>query len=501
MQQLLQNRAKQSADLEALVGGEKRYSFKEYNERVNQLAHYLLEIGVQKGDRIGILCNNNHQFPTIMMASLKIGAVCIPLNHQLTSYELEGILQEAKVKVLFYSAEYKERFINSKAVANIQTIQTVIETGEKMGVASSFEVRLQRQKKTEPDVTIHEDDDAIFLFTSGTTGNAKACVIGHKSLSNYFHEVVGRKTIAPGQRFLSVHPLFHMSGVLSILNCIYHGITMIFLTEADPSLILDTIEKEKITTMLAFPAVYSYMLNEIENTKRDISSLKVAQSGGTKVSEILIRRYAEKGIKIVQGYGSTEGWIVSSWNPEMGIETMSSVGKPIPNVEVKIVHPETGAKLGSNEVGEILIRSPYMFKGYWNNESATKKVMKDGWFHMGDAGMLDEDGFLYIMGRYKDVIVYGGDNVYPDQVEEVIHEISGVLEVAVVGIPDDFWGEIPKAYIVKDTKISLTEEDIIYHCKKKLASYKIPEVKFVEYLPKNSLGKVLKRELRSAVFA
>ncbi|TKH12499.1 acyl--CoA ligase [Bacillus wiedmannii] len=494
MQKLLQKRAMQSPNLEALVGGEKKYSFQQYNERVNQLAHYLLQSGVQKGDRIGILCKNNHPFPSVMMASLKIGAVCIPLNHQLTAFELETIVKEAKLKVLVIDEEFKEILLKIDAVKEIPYVIKTTEEG-----FGSFELTLQEQPMTEPNVEVHEEDDAIYLFTSGTTGQAKACVIGHKNLHHYFAEIAGQREFPAGERFLSVHPLFHMSGVLSILNCIYHGVTMIFLADSNPALIWDKIEEEKITTMLAFPAVYSYMLEELNKKERNISTFKVAQSGGTKVPETLIQKYMEKGIYMVQGYGSTEGWVVTSWHPMMGKEKMSSVGKTLKHVELKIVHPETGDELTTNEVGEIHVRSPYMFKGYWNNEEATKKVVKDNWFNMGDAGMIDDDGFLHIMGRYKDVIIRGGDNVYPDQVEDVIHEIHGVLEVAVVGVPDDFWGEIPRAYIVKDSETAVTEESIIQYCKEKLASYKIPEVVFVEELPKNALGKVLKRELREGV--
>ncbi|WP_242246072.1 class I adenylate-forming enzyme family protein [Bacillus cereus group sp. BfR-BA-01523] len=491
MRQLLQKRAMQSPNLEALIGGEKRYSFQQYNERVNQLAHYLLHTGVKRGDRIGILCKNNHPFPSVMMASLKIGAVFIPLNHQLTAYELESIVKEAGLKVLVIDDEFSEVVLK---INGVKEIPYVIETTkEGFGL---FELKLKEQPITEPNVEVHEDDDAIYLFTSGTTGQAKACVIGHKNLHHYFTEIAGQREIPAGERFLSVHPLFHMSGVLSILNCIYHGVTMVFLADSNPTLIWDKIEEEKITTMLAFPAVYSYMLDELDNKERNISAFKVAQSGGTKVPETLIQKYMEKGIYMVQGYGSTEGWVVTSWHPNMGKEKMSSVGKTLKHVELKIVHPETGDELTTNEVGEIHVKSPYMFKGYWNNEEATKKVVKDNWFNMGDAGMIDDDGFLHIMGRYKDVIVRGGDNVYPDQVEDVIHEINGVLEVAVVGIPNDFWGEVPTAYIVKDIQTSLTEEEIIQHCKEKLASYKIPEVVFMDELPKNALGKVLKRELR-----
>ncbi|WP_142344353.1 class I adenylate-forming enzyme family protein [Bacillus cereus] len=496
MQKLLQKRAMQSPNLEALIGGEKRYSFQQYNERVNQLAHYLLHTGVKRGDRIGILCKNNHPFPSVMMASLKIGAVFIPLNHQLTAYELESIVKEARLKVLVIDDEFSEGVLKIDAV---KEIPYVIET-TKEGFGS-FELKLKEQPIIEPNVEVHEDDDdAIYLFTSGTTGQAKACVIGHKNLHHYFAEIAGQREFPAGERFLSVHPLFHMSGVLSILNCIYHGVTMVFLADSNPTLIWDKIEEEKITTMLAFPAVYSYMLDELDKKERNISAFKVAQSGGTKVPETLIQKYMEKGIYMVQGYGSTEGWVVTSWHPNMGKEKMSSVGKTLKHVELKIVHPETGDELTTNEVGEIHVKSPYMFKGYWNNEEATKKVVKDNWFNMGDAGMIDDDGFLYIMGRYKDVIVRGGDNVYPDQVEDVIHEINGVLEVAVVGILNDFWGEVPTAYIVKDIQTSLTEEEIIQHCIEKLASYKIPEVVFMDELPKNALGKVLKRELRDVFF-
>ncbi|MBK5428969.1 MULTISPECIES: class I adenylate-forming enzyme family protein [Bacillus] len=491
MRQLLQKRAMQSPNLEALICGEKRYSFQQYNERVNQLAHYLLHTGMERGDRIGILCKNNHPFPSVMMASLKIGAVFIPLNHQLTAYELESIVKEARLKVLVIDDEFSEVVLK---INGVKEIPYVIET-TKEGFGS-FELKLKEQPITEPNVEVHEDDDAIYLFTSGTTGQAKACVIGHKNLHHYFTEIAGQREIPAGERFLSVHPLFHMSGVLSILNCIYHGVTMVFLADSNPTLIWDKIEEEKITTMLAFPAVYSYMLDELDKKERNISAFKVAQSGGTKVPETLIQKYMEKGIYMVQGYGSTEGWVVTSWHPNMGKEKMSSVGKTLKHVELKIVHPETGDELTTNKVGEIHVKSPYMFKGYWNNEEATKKVVKDNWFNMGDAGMIDDDGFLHIMGRYKDVIVRGGDNVYPDQVEDVIHEINGVLEVAVVGIPNDFWGEVPTAYIVKDIQTSLTEEEIIQHCKEKLASYKIPEVVFMDELPKNALGKVLKRELR-----
>ncbi|BBP86847.1 hypothetical protein BsIDN1_04650 [Bacillus safensis] len=201
--------------------------------------------------------------------------------------------------------------------------------------------------------------------------------------------------------------------------------------------------------MMAFPSAYTYMLEEMKRGSYDLSSFEIAISGGTKVPVRLIKDYKEAGIQMMHGYGSTEAWVVSAWHPAMGEDKMGSAGKVDPDVEVKIVHPETDETLPAGEIGEVVMRSPFYFLGYYHQPDATAKVLKDGWFHMGDAGYLDKDGFLFITGRYKDVILYGGDNIYPDQVEEVIEQIPGVIESAVIGVPDELYGEVPSAYIVK----------------------------------------------------
>jgi long-chain acyl-CoA synthetase len=356
----------------------------------------------------------------------------------------------------------------------------------------------------QPNVPICGEDTAMILFTSGTTGNPKGCVITHGSLYTYVTEVGDRNEHLPNVRFLASHPLYHMSSIIHILKSIHDGMTMVFLSDPTPTDIWETIEKERITMMLAFPSVYTYMLEELKERMEqgsDISSFKVALTGGTKVPVSLIQRYKEYGIYMVQGYGSTESWTVSAWKPQMGFKKAESVGQPLKNVAVKVIDPDTGEALPAGQIGEIIVQSPYVFQGYWNNPEATQKVYKNGWFHMGDAGMFDKDGFLYIMGRYKDVIVYGGDNIYPDQVEEVIQQMDGVLEVAVIGVPDEIFGEVPRAYVVKERDCSLTEEDIVKYCKERIASYKVPEVVFADHLPKNTLGKVLKRQLKRDAIA
>ncbi|MBM7646192.1 long-chain acyl-CoA synthetase [Scopulibacillus daqui] len=493
IQAFLKDRADQTPQIEGLVGGSERLSFKEYNEKVNQLAHYLLKQNVQRGDRIAIVCKNNYPFPIIMMAAIKIGAIAVPLNRQMTAYEMEGVIKKCQPKVLFYDEEYME---NLSSVNEKQMIPSMILTGIGMETVPAFNDLLAGQPTDEPTVSIDSEDPAIILFTSGTTGNSKGCVITHQNLYAWFTETGSLRDTKPGMRYLGVHPFYHMSSCLNILNGVYYGITVVCLSDADPEAIWDMIDKEKINTMMGFPSTYTYMLEELKKQNRTFESFKTASCGGTKVPASLIRDYAKYGISLTQGYGSTEAWAVSVWHPDMGYDKIDSVGKPIQNVEVKIVDPESHQELPAGEVGEIIVKSPYVFKGYWKDPEATKEVLQNGWFYMGDAGKFDEDGFLYIMDRYKDVIVYGGENIFSGEVEKVIHDIDGVLEAAVVGIPDDFWGEVPRAYIVKESGSPLTEEDILNYCKERLSEYKIPEVEFVDRLPKNSLGKILKRELK-----
>ncbi|RAP30970.1 Long-chain-fatty-acid--CoA ligase [Brevibacillus laterosporus] len=491
LQEILKLRAELTPNLEALVSGPIRYSFQIYYERVNQLAHYLLELGLKKGDRVAILCKNNHPYPTIMMAALKIGAIVVPLNFHYSFYELEGIVKSSQPKILFYDQEFGE------VLPDMQLIPFFILVGAGIDTSTTFdEIFTGRYPATEPSVTVSESDTAFYMFTSGTTGNPKACELIHRAFSQSLKEVFSYSTSYKNERFLAVHHLYHLSSVYNMLYSIVSGTTMVFLSDLNPAKIWNMIDKEKITMMFAFPYVYTYMLQEFKRSQRKKTSLKIASTGGTKVPSILINHYNELGISMTAGYGCTEGLGISHYSPEMGLEKAESAGMIIPNVECKIVHPQTGEELSVGEIGEIAIKSPYVFKGYWKNPEATKKVLREGWLHTGDSGKLDEDGFLYILGRYKDVIVSGGRNVYPDQVEEVILQIPQVLEAAVIAVPDEVLGEIPRAYLVKEAGSILLEDKIHEYCKQRLASYKIPQIRFTNALPKNSLGKVLKKFLK-----
>lgn len=493
LQQLINHHMETSDGLEALSGGDRTFTFKAYHQRVNQLAHYLLEEGVQKGDHIAVLCKNNHHFPVILLASLKIGATVVPLSWQLTSYELKGIVNNCRPKVMFYDLEFAD--ILTPLREQLQFC-LMIEAGAGMNTTEQFESLFKNRPLGVEADQVTEHDLALMLFTSGTTGNPKGCMVNHGSLAAYLTEVNVKSKQLKGMRFLASHPLYHMSSLNHVFQAAFEGIGLHFLWDPEPFEILQEIEKKRIHMMMAFPSVYTYMLEEMKRHSFDLSSVKMLVSGGTKVPARLIKEYNDMGILMVQGYGSTEAWTVSVWRPDMGWDKVNSAGKPIPQVSIKIEDPDTHEELPRGEVGEVVVKSPYVFEGYYQNPSATQKVLKDGWFYMGDSGKLDEDGFLYITGRYKDVIVYGGDNIYPDQVEEIIDQVPGVVESAVIGVPDEMYGEVPRAYVVKNESSGLKQEDIIAYCKERLSDYKIPEIVFTDSLPKNRLGKIVKKDLR-----
>ncbi|MEC0496860.1 class I adenylate-forming enzyme family protein [Bacillus glycinifermentans] len=493
LQQLINHHMENSDELAALSGGSRTFTFKEYCERVNQLSHYLLEAGVQKGDHVAILCKNNHHFPVILLASLKIGATAVPLSWQLTSYELEGILNKSQPKAVFYDREFADVLLPLRRQLERCIL---IEAGAGMDTTEQFESLIKDRPSEVETEQVTEHDLALMLFTSGTTGNPKGCMVNHGSLTAYLTEVNVKGKRLKGTRFLASHPLYHMSSLNHVFQGAFEGVGLYFLSDPEPAEILQEIEAKGIHMMMAFPSVYTYMLEEMKKREYNLSSILSLISGGTKVPVRLIKEYHERGIQMVQGYGSTEAWTISVWRPDMGWDKANSAGKPIPHVSVKIVHPETREELPTGEVGEVAVKSPYVFEGYYQNPQATQKVLKDGWFYMGDSGRLDENGFLYITGRYKDVIVYGGDNIYPDQVEEVIEQVPGVVETAVIGVPDEMYGEVPRAYVVKNESSPLSERDIVEFCKGRLAEYKIPDIVFAESLPKNRLGKIVKKDLR-----
>ncbi|TCS93640.1 long-chain-fatty-acid--CoA ligase [Hazenella coriacea] len=492
---LLKHRAHFSPNLEALVSGNKRYTYEEYLKRVNQLAHYLLEQNVQKGDRVALLCKNNHHFPTILMAILHIGAVAVPISWKLSADEMKFITNNCQPKILFYDEEFAPLL---SSVKDSSILPTLVLAGDDTDTTSSFEELLAgRMTKNPYHISIEKEDPAVIIYTSGTTGMPKGVVITHENICSAIPGTSMAVEFNFEDRYLAASPLFHVSGLIAMICSIQQGMTMIFMTDFDPVQIWDLIEAEKVTTMMSVPPMLFYMHPEFKNKEREISHLKSFICGGIKVPETLIRQYDDLGISITQVYGCTEAaGAISCWTTKMGMDQCMSVGKVALGLDVKIVDPETRQEVPLENVGEIAIKGAQIFREYWAHPEATQQVFEEGWFFTGDAGKIDESGFLYVLDRYKDLIINGGENIYPAQVEEVIIEMNEVQEVALIGIPDEIYGEIPRAYIVKKPNHHLKSEDILSHCKRKIANYKLTEIVFVDELPKSSFGKVMKSVLR-----
>lgn len=488
------DRAFLSPELEGFAGDGYRYSFSQVNGRVNQLAWFLKEQKIGRGERVAILCKNNQHFATAFYAAAKNGSVTVPLNWRLTAPELLYILADCGASFLLYDAEFSRLVEQLKKDSSVRTYIRVGEAGSDI----EFEEALAGKPTEESEIFSGGEDPAIIMYTSGTTGRPKGAVLTH---NNLFWASVGLTYTIDwriGDRFLSVAPLFHIGGLAPIIANVHKGCTTIFLPNFDPARVWQLIAAEKINFMMSVPLMLAVMFKAPGISGQDLPSLRFIICGGSAVPGSLINAYNQKGIKVYQVYGITENTgAVSFWTFDMGFNKCASMGKSVSHGQLKIIDLKTGGELPPGEVGEILCGGPQVFKGYWNNPEASGKALEDGWYHSGDLGKKDEDGFIYVVDRLKDMIISGGENIYPAELEMIIGGHPSVAEVAVVGAPDSTWGEIPVAYVVKKPEADLTAEDILDTCRKNLAKYKcIKEVRMVDALPRNAVGKILKGQLR-----
>lgn len=490
------HRARLTPDDEGFVGEGYRYSFCEVNSRVNSFAAYLKQKDTAPGQRVAILCKNNEHLGIAIYASAKIGAIAVVLNWRLQKPELEYILNDCKASLLVYDAEFQETVDQLKTAIPARIY--VRKGGE--GQDIEFEAAISEQPASEPTLIGGGDDPVIIMYTSGTTGKPKGATLTHNNLLWSSLGLSHTLDWNYGDRFLLVAPLFHIGGLAPLVTNLHKGATTIFVPNFDPKSVWATIAKEKITTMMSVPLMLQAMLMVARATKIDSSSLRWLMCGASAVPESLIRAYLELGIKVQQVYGITEfSGGVTFWLHNMPLEKSHTHGKPIFFAQLKIVDPQTGLEKMAGEVGEILCKGPIVFKGYWDNPTATREAFVDGWYRSGDLGMIDEDGYFSVVDRLKDMIISGGENIYPAELEAAIITHPAVAEVAVVGIPDSRWGEIPAAYVVTKAGASVEAEDIIRLCREKLASFKcVREVRFVDGLPKNPVGKILKNVLKAS---
>ena len=477
-----------------------RLTFEELNSRSNQIANSLMAHGVKPGDRVALALMNSAEFLEAYFAIAKIGGVVVPLNWRLVPDELEFILKDSGSETLIFGEEFKEVFhelFKRGKKTDVDTWIQVSATSEYLEFAEDYNTFREAGAKTEPPIGAEEDDLLYIMYTSGTTGSPKGVVHSHNTSMWALVTFIASTDLRDGDRYLVALPLFHVGSLVPVTLNIYWGVTSVVMREFDPVKAWELIPQESITCSLLVPAMLNFMSQVPNVTQYDYSKLRWIQSGAAPLPENLIRKYADWNIEVHQIYGLTEvcgpACVI---NAENALKKIGSTGQVFFHTEGRVVSEE-GNDCQPGEQGEIWIRGKHIMLEYWNRPDATEEaITSDGWLRTGDVASMDGEGFVYIQDRIKDMIISGGENVYPAEVENILMTHPGIVEVAVIGQPSNKWGESPFAVVVKNDQ-SLEEDDILVHCEGKLARFKLPKgVAFVETIPRNANGKVLKRELR-----
>lgn len=486
------------------VSQNKRWTYEEWDKYVNKVANAFMETGVRKGDVVSIYMFNTSEFATIYFACAKIGAVLNPINFRLKSGEVSYILNDSKPALFIYEEQLGQQvnaLFDEFPLLNFWSISE-----KSADRAVRFHERIADATAHSPAVEVTEEDLYSIMYTSGTTGQPKGVMHRHRDMVEQSLTCMQALQLRPSDRGLTAAPMFHCAELhCAFLPRVHNGCTTVIMHHFDSEKVLQTIQDEKISVMFAAPTMWNMMLQQ-NLSQYDTSSMKFGLYGGASMAPVLVRALADKmGIQLVQAYGMTEmGPAISFLFEDEQVTKAGSAGKACFNHEVRVVRPGSRGPSEPDEVlppgaaGEIIVRGPSMMKGYYNRKEATESAMYKGWYHSGDVGYMDEDGYLFVSDRMDDMIISGGENIYPREVEDLLYEHKGVLDVAVLGEPDEQWGERVTAIVVKKEE-SLTEEELDVFCKSssKLADYKRPRrFIFLDEMPRNASGKIQKFLLR-----
>ncbi len=494
----LHKRAQLGPDREALVEVERgrRFSYRELDDRATRTANALKALGVGKGDRVAVLMMNGAEYIESYFALGRIGAVMVPLNWRLVPDELEFIIGDAGATVLLFDGEFDETV--SALHARETPIRDWVRVGGEGPEFSQDYDTLQAAASGEfPECEACDDDNLFIMYTSGTTGLPKGVVHSHATMIASSTTILMTAEIRLDDSYLQILPLFHVGALAPLTAVIHRGGTIVIMRAFDPGQIFPIIEREKIDCMLAVPAMLNFMLAVDNHGDHDISTLRWIQSGAAPVPVSLIERYGEIGIQIHQVYGMTEtGGPACLISAEDSLRKAGSTGPAFFHTDVRVVD-ESGEPVAPGGIGEVLIRGAHIMKEYWNRPDATAETIRDGWLHSGDMATIDADGFVYIQDRKKDMIISGGENVYPAEVENTLSAHPEIADIAVIGQPSDRWGESAAAIVVRAGGSEISGDAIRDWCQGKLARFKQPRVvEFVDEIPRNPTGKILKRILR-----
>jgi long-chain acyl-CoA synthetase len=492
---LLTESAERSPDAPAIRLGEVELSYAELDDRSARLAALLREKGVEQGDRIGVMLPNVPEFPVAYYGVLRAGAIVVPMNVLLKEREIAFYLEDSGTKLLLAWHGFADEARAGAADAGAELVEVE---------PAAFAAMLGELEPSPGVADTAEDDIAVLLYTSGTTGKPKGAELTHLNLSRNA-EISSRTTcqVGAGNIVLGALPLFHSFGQSVGMNASLRvGACLTLVPKFDPGEALATMERDGVTHFYGVPTMFGALLHHPERERYDTSTLRNCVTGGASMPVEVLHGFEEAfGAKVLEGYGLSETSPVASSNhPDMERKP-GSIGTPIEGVEMRVVD-ENDQPVEQGEVGEIVIRGHNIMKGYWQRPEATTEAMRGGWFHSGDMARVDEDGYFYIVDRKKDLIIRGGYNVYPREVEEVLYEHPKIREAAVVGVPHDEWGEEIGAAVVLHEGEELSPEEVSAYVKDRIAAYKYPRVVwFLDDLPKGPTGKILKREIETPAAA
>jgi acyl-CoA synthetase (AMP-forming)/AMP-acid ligase II len=498
---LAAHNAKHYGDKPAYVFGDRTVTFVDFNSRVNRLVDGLRHSGVVRGARIAFLSRNSLAGLEIYGACEKGGYLAAPLNFRLTSAELVPILQNLDPHVVFVQSHYFD--IAEELRTHLSGALMVATDGYPSHGWASMEDLVGAGRDVEPDQAADPDEIAYLMSTSGTTGTPRAAMLTHRGQWMDAAALALEMRLSPTDRHLATMPIYHVGGRAIVLAHNLRGCTVFLHDGFDAEAVARDVERRKITTTQVVPTMMAWLLDD-RLTQRDMSSLRLIWYASAPMPVDLLTRAIQRfGPIFIQGYGQTEcGPLATSLLPHEhildgpGSEHLASAGRAVPGVEVAVVD-EDGGELSGGRIGEIKIKSPWNMAGYWRRPDLSKQVLRDGWLLTGDMARVDARGYIYIVDRKKDMIISGGENIYPREVEEILYAHPSVLEATVIGVPDDVWGESVRALVVTRGGVRPDERELIDFCRARLAHYKCPkEVEFRDDLPKTASGKILKRALR-----
>ncbi|MCX8181778.1 MAG: long-chain-fatty-acid--CoA ligase [Candidatus Methanomethyliaceae archaeon] len=498
LDQILSKSAEKFGDRTAIVWNEKSYSFRDLDLMSNRLANALIEIGLSKGDRVCIFMQNSPEFVISHFGIIKAGGITVPLNVMYRRRELVHMVNDSGATVMVTSEGNLPYVLEVKN--DLKSLSKIIVTSLNVpdGCLSFYKL-LEEGVEKPANIDNKDDEIAVICYTSGTTGSAKGAMITHSNFISNIATLSELWELTDKDRLMMALPMFHVHGLgIAVHGMVYCGYTMILLERFDARKVMEGIERYKCTVFMGVPTMYIKLL-EMEDRKYDLSSMRLWTVGSAPMPVDAMEKFKERyGFELLERYGMTETAVVIASNPLRGKRKPGSVGMPIPGVEVKVVD-EDDKELPVNEVGEIVVRGPNVMKGYWKRPQETEEAFRNGWFHTGDLGKIDEEGYLHIVGRKKEMIISGGFKIFPREVEEVLHAHPKVKEVAVVGIPDPVKGESVKAFIVLKDGMNATDKELDEYCRNNLAAFKVPRIyEFVSSIPRTPSGKILNRLLSQA---